>query len=162
MSGFQIMMLCVVAGIAWTSRHNWRGLLWIVVLMIDYMSSSAYWNANGPQPELVSGMLDASVCILILWLGRKQWENLLALIFLVMLGINLGYLAHNLAGLSFFPHNVQSTALEVMNILALASIGGVSSSIESDALDGWALRPRRPFLRFVRALVGADKKRAGD
>lgn len=146
-------MLCVVAGIAIVSRENPRGLAWIAVLTVNYLVSSFNWSLGGPTPELVAGLCDAAVCLLIYFAGRYIWEMRLWLTCLTMLAVNFGYLLHNILNAGVFSHDVYASVLEVLMVASLAIIGGVSAFAEHGSTDGRSFHPWRASRGFRRAAV---------
>lgn len=155
MSVFQIIMLCVVLSVAWVSRQNVRGLVVLGALITDYLVSSTWWDLGGGAPELVAGLCDAAVCLVLWRFGRKLWECWVWLVFLTMLGINFVYLANNLTALHLIPHNVYASVLEVMNLVALALIGGVSAYERSGNTGGRAWHPWRSVFGLSRSFAGS-------
>jgi hypothetical protein len=155
MSVFQIIMLCAVLAIAWVSRRNWRGLVWLAALVLNYLVTSTYWRMGGQNAEMVAGLADAAVCIAIYLAGSRQWEMWVWVCFLASLLVNFLYLANNLLAPGAIPHDIYSSVLEALNITALIVIGGVSASLEGGYSNGWASRPWRTVFGLVRPFVGA-------
>lgn len=155
-------MLCVVASIAVVSRGNPRGLAWLAVLTANYLVSSFNWNWDGPAPELVAGLCDAAVCLLIYLAGRYIWEMRVWLTCLIMLAVNFGYLLHNVLRLGVIEHDIYASVLEVLMVAALAIIGGVSAFAEHGSTDGRSFHPWRTRLGLGRSAARAvDRDPAG-
>lgn len=155
LSPFQVGMLVLFLAAAWVSRGHWRGLLWLAVIFTSYLVSSEWWRIGGGSSELVAGLCDAATVLLLYLIGRRMWELAAAALFTISMVINFVYLAHNLSGLQMIPHNAYSTALEVINVLALGLIGSVSAFERRGRTDGWAFHPRRPLSDLVRAALSA-------
>lgn len=154
-SPFQVIMLCLMLGAAWVSRRHWRGIIWLSVQAAVFLASSAWWNLGGGQPELVAGLFDALVCVLIYRFGRSLWECWVWAAFLAMLGTNFVYLGHNIAGLEIIPHDAYATLLEVLNFAALTTIGVVSGMAHSGKVNGSPFHPWRTVFGIVRPSMDA-------
>lgn len=155
LSPFQIGMLVLFLASAWVSRRNWRGLLWLSVMMTSYLVSSEWWRVSGASAELVAGLCDAATVMLIYLFAKRIWELAVASIFTISMMINLVYLAQNLSGLEVISHNAYATALELVNVLALALIGGVAAFERRGRTDGIAFRARGPLFGAARSALAA-------
>ncbi len=155
LSPFQIGMVVLFLASAWVSRHNWRGLLWLGVILTNYLVSSQWWRSMGGSPELAAGLYDAATVLLIYLFARLMWELAVGLIFTVSLASNLGYLAQGLAGVELVPDNVFKTLLEILNVVALSLIGGVSAFQRRGRTDGPAFRTRRTGFSVARSALAA-------
>lgn len=111
----------IAALIAW---GNWRAIAWLAVLQVSIAVSVAYWKSGLPYGELVAGLCDALVCLGIYFFGRFRWEMWIWRLAQAMVLVNIVYLLGNVGIFTLTPHDVYSTILEIINWIAIASIGG--------------------------------------
>lgn len=159
MSIFQLALLgggVIAAFFAW---GNWRAIGWIVALLIDHAVSVAYWDTGLPYAELVAGLCDASVCLVIYALARAEWEiKVLYRLFQGMVLVNMLYLAGNLDIAPKIDHVVYSSLLEVINVLILLSIGGFGRLERIENRDVVSVPARPSLYRTFVALRERRKK----
>lgn len=135
------LILSGVASAALVAIGNWRYLGWICAILVAYALSVIYWDFGGPYAEFVAGVLDLAIVITVAVRAKYVWELWLGLMFLSSAFVNMVYLANNVTGAGLVNHEVYGALLEVINILALAMIGGVSSFDKAGMVNGLAFRP---------------------
>lgn len=160
MSNWNWIMLGAVLVTAAFSFRNLRGLAWIGALALDYAISVAYWRTGLPWGEVVTAACDASVCFVIYHYYRQRWELVVYGAFLASLAVDIFFLAGNLAvntpwgRMISISQDTYGSLLELLNLLALLSIGGVSI-VQLRGANVLALRPDRGLDRVARALGSA-------
>lgn len=157
MSMIDTIYLLVVGAVILVSLGNRRGIFWVTALAASYFLSGAYWRSGGGHGELVAGLTDGTVILLIVLFGVYIWELWVGLILLTAMATNIIYLISTLTGAGFLDHAIYSVVLELLNALALIMIGGVSAFMQKGSTDGVAFNPwlhifglSRPFVRTVR------------
>lgn len=150
MTVIDTIYLLMAGAVALLSLRNWRGVLWVAAFTASYFASGIYWRIGGGAPELVAGLYDAGIVILIVILARQLWELWVGIAAFLCLAVNILYLVNNLSGAGLVSHEVYSIALELLNLIALLTIGGVSAFVQKGATDGRAFHPWVPFLAIAR------------
>lgn len=126
MSIYQLSLLVGAAVAALVAWGNWRAIGWLAALQISIAVSVAYWKSGLPYGEAVAGGCDAAVCLGIYFFGKYLWEMWVWRLAQLMLLVNLCYLAGNVGIFYNIDHDVYSSILEVINWIAIASIGGTA------------------------------------
>jgi len=125
-------------------------LRWLGAIIATYIASVLYWDARGPYAEAFGFMCDCILVIAFVVAGRYKWEAWVAFLFLCSAFVNMAYLAHNLIGADILPHDVHGAILEVINILAIVTIGATAAFDRAGARDGRAFDPWLHILGRVR------------
>lgn len=141
MSLVDTITLIFVLAAASLSFRNWRGLLWLSALLLDYVISTAYWRSGLTNPELATGLCDAAVCVAIFFIGKSIWELRVWTVFMVSLVTNFVYLASNISGANFIDHDIYSSIEEVLNAVAVFVIAFASGALISGDIDGRSFDP---------------------
>jgi hypothetical protein len=141
MSAIDLLTIGFIAIAAVLSFRNWRGILWLTVILLDYAIATAWWRSGLANPELVTGLCDAALCLSIFFVGRHVWEMRVWAVYMVSIATNFIYLASNLSGLLFLDHEVYSIIEEVLNAAAIIIIGLASRDVIAGRTDGRAFDP---------------------
>ncbi len=158
------VMLALILVAACISIRNRRGLAWIGALALDYTISVAYWRTGLPWGEVVTGACDAAVCFTIYGYYRQRWELVVYGTFLASLAVDIYFLAGNLAvhtpwgQMISISQDTYGSLLELLNLLALLSIGGVSI-VQLRGANVLARGPDRRLDGLVRALGSSRTSR---
>jgi len=150
MSIWNIIILSGVAAATLIAMGNIRYLAWLGAIISAYAISVLYWDASGPYAEFVAGICDLTIVVLIAWKARYIWELWVSLMFLGSALVNWSYLANNITGANLIGHDVYSSILEIINIAAIMTIGGVASFDKAGMYDGLAFRPWVHFFGRLR------------
>jgi len=151
MTVIDTIYLLIAGAVVLLSITNRRGILWVAAFAVAYFASGIYWRLGGGVPELVAGLYDAAIVVLVLVLARQLWELWVGAAAFLCLAVNFIYLINNLSGISIINHEVYSIALELLNLIALLTIGGVSAFVQKGSTDGIAFHPRVSFLAVARS-----------
>lgn len=116
-------------------------LRWLLAIVATYVASVLYWDSGGPYPEAFGFMCDCLLVVAFSVAGRYVWEARVAFLFLCSAFVNMAYLAHNLVGAAIVPHDVHGAILEVINILAIGTIGTTAAFDRAGIRDGHAFDP---------------------
>lgn len=154
MSSVDTIYIAAALAMAFLAIRNPRGLLWIAGLAASYFISGAYWRAGGGNAELVAGLCDATLAVLILIFHQRLWEMWIALIVVLCGIVNFVFLGGAILSPEPWPHEVYSYTLELLNALALFTIGSVSAFMWRGYTDGIAFHPRLHIFDFARARPG--------
>ncbi len=127
-----------------------RYLAWLAAIVVAYVVSVLYWDARLPYPEAFGFLCDALLVSAFLVAGRYIWEARVALLFLISTFINMAYLAHNIVGASIVPHDVHGAVLELINALAIGTIGAAAAFDRAGHYDARSLGPWVHIFGFVR------------
>lgn len=130
MNEFQAILAVAALFVALMARSAPRAVLWIGAGAFAFIASTWWARAGFPYSPAFAVMMDAGVCFLIYLLGQHQWEMGLYRLFLGSIPTNITYLATNWWVPTLDAHYAYVVALETINWLALALIGGA-------ALLGW-------------------------
>lgn len=106
------------------SFRNWRGLMWIGIGAVSYITATLAWRWNLPRADAITALGDAGVCIAIYFVGKYRWEMWIWRLFQISVAISIIYLASRLGITSRIDHELYAIALEAVNWLVLLSIGG--------------------------------------
>lgn len=157
MSGYQLALWTIAGVAALFSWKSPRAIGWIVALLASHTVSVLYWRSGGPYAELVAGLCDAAVCLLIYAFAKYSWEMVVWRMFQTMLLVNIIYLAGGLGIFYRVDHIVYSSILEALNVLILLTIGGVAWRQPAGDSDG---RSIPAWLGLHRLVVALRSKRA--
>lgn len=152
MSAYQIAILGLYSIAAMVCLNDRRMLSWISIGAGVFLATSAYSRAGGWNPAFMSALADGAVCLLIYAFGRYKWEMTLWRLFQTFLLVHIVFLA-GIHGLSFtVPEPAYHSALEVINILVVLTIGGTGllQRIGYDGIPFTAWHPVRRLVHFVR------------
>jgi hypothetical protein len=103
-------------------------------------------------------LCDAVVIVGMVIFSRYAWELWLWAIKLGMIAVNLLYLWHNLAHGTYISHETYSIALELLNALALITIGSASAHILAGKTNGRTFHPWVHIFGFVRPFNGTSDR----
>lgn len=145
--------IAIFAGVlvsAFISKDNKRGLLWLALMTFSYLLSSTYWRSGFPHSEVVAGLCDVFICFSVYYLGRERWELWLWRLFQVSLLTNILYLANGVFSWGMVSHEAYSIVLELLNWLAIISIGTISAMMSKGFTNGRAFDPWVSVFGFVR------------
>ncbi len=142
MSVWNVLILSGAAAAALIAWGDRRFIGWLALIVVTYLASVAYWDVKGPYAEAVGFLFDAFLVAALCLRGQYRWEMRLALLYLISAFINMAYLAHNLVGAGLIPHDAHGAALELVNILAIFTIGftaafGRAGYTDGRAFDRW-------------------------
>ncbi len=151
MTVIDTIYLCIAVAVVMLSVANPRGILWVTAFAVAYFASGFYWRSHGHLPEMVAGLYDTAIVVLVLLFARQLWELWVGVAAFLCLGVNIIYLANNLADAGLISHEVYSITLELLNLIALLTIGGVSAFVQRGSTDGIAFHPWVSFLGFARS-----------
>ncbi len=157
MTVIDTIYLLIAGAVALLSIRNPRGVIWVAAFTAAYFASGIYWRMRGGSPELVAGLYDALIVTLIVIFWRQLWELWVGVAALLCLAVNILYLINNLSGAGLVNHEVYSITLELLNLIALLTIGGVSAFVQKGSTDGRAFYPRVSFLGAARSFGRADR-----
>ena len=143
MSIFELSLIIGAAVTALVSRGNPRGVAWVAAITADLILSTAYWRADLPYAEVVTGCCDALICFGIYFIGAYRWELWLWRLYQVSVLISFLYLATHVFGLSSVSQDIYSSMLEAVNWIAFLSIGGISMLNRTGPSNAPAFRPWR-------------------
>lgn len=114
---FALLMGACIVGLA--SLGDPRALIWLALGATDFAVTSAYFQYHPAFHPFVAALVDAGVVCIIDVKGWHRWEIALKQVFMAQMLVNI---------LTFFgainDHVFQAIALEALNWLALAVIGG--------------------------------------
>lgn len=150
--------LAVALAVGILSVRNPRGLLWLAAITASYFISGFYWRTGMTNAELVTGLCDAAVIVAMVFLARYRWELWLWAIQLGAVAVSFLFLAHNFARGTFISHETYSIALELLNALALITIGSASAHILAGKTDGRTFHPWVHIFGFVRPFNGTSDR----
>ncbi len=125
MSIYQLTLLFFASVAAAINWGNWRAIGWLAAGQLSIILSVAYWKSGLPYGEGVAGICDAVVAYLVLRLGIHKWEDWVGYGFLLMLAVNIAYLASNIFLPLSVPHWLYASGLEVVNAIIIIFIGGI-------------------------------------
>lgn len=145
MSIYEISLIIGAMLTALLSWGNPRGVAWIAAITADLMLSTAYWRAELPYAEVVTGLCDASICLGIYFVGRYKWEMWLWRLYQASVLISILYLAVHVFQVPSIDQDVYSGMLEAVNWIALVSIGTASILQVTGPSNVVAFRPWRRF-----------------
>lgn len=157
MTWVDTIYLAIAGAVVLLSLNNPRGVGWVSALTIAYFVSGWYWRSSGNSPELVAGLADAAIAVMVLIMARYIWEMWIGLVALACMFVNIIYLVNNLSGAGVVPHDVYSIALELLNLIALLTIGGVSAFQQKGSTSGIAFHPWVSFLGVARPFGRQDR-----
>lgn len=123
MDVFQGALLAAAIAAALLSWNNPRGLAWIAVAAVDFVLCAFYQAAEPavlPYP-MFTGLVDATVCLVLYLVGRFRWEMWLFRIF----QLSVLFSVLRLFGIIETTY-LYVAMLELANWLALLVIGGTS------------------------------------
>ena len=116
-------------------------LRWLIAIIATYLASVLYWDARAPYAEAFGFLCDCILVLAFVFAGKYVWEAWVAFLYLCSAFVNLAYLAHNLVGAGIIPHDVHGAVLEVINILAIATIGTTAAFDRAGSRNGRAFDP---------------------
>lgn len=155
MSIYQTAILILALIAILVSWGNWRAIGWLVAGQVSIAVSVAYWKTGWPYGELIAGLCDASVCLMIYALGRYRWEMALWRLFQTMVLVNLIYLSSRLGLIPAIDHDAYSSVLEILNVVIIFLAGG-SAALQRINGSGRAFSP---WHRVRGAVVALFEKR---
>jgi len=141
MSVWNLIILAGVAAATLVSIGHIRYLAWIGAIFAAYVISVAYWDLGGPYAEFFACICDLTLVAMIAAKARYFWELWIGVMFLASAFVNMTYLANNLLDARLISHDVYSSILEIINIAAVMTIGGIASFDKAGMVDGLAFRP---------------------
>jgi len=147
---YNLIILSGAAAAALIAWGNWRYVAWIGAMIASYVISVLYWDFSLPRAEFIAGTCDFLVCLAIFFFAAYRWELWLWRVMQVSLLVNIIYLASNLFGWSVLDHIVYSSALEIINVIAILIIGGTAAFEKAGMTDGLAFHPWMHVFGFVR------------
>ena len=118
---FQISLVLAAVITALLVSNDRRALIWIGVAAANFIACTLYQDSGltiPPYPLFV-GLMDATVCLALYIWGHLRWEMLLFRLFQLSVLISILRLSRIID-----TNYVYVTALELVNWLALAVIGG--------------------------------------
>lgn len=157
MSWVDTIYLATAGAVVLLSINNPRGVGWVAAFTAAYFISGWYWRSPGLSPELVAGLCDAAIAALVLVMGRYIWEMWVGLVAMACMFVNIIYLVNNLSGAGVVPHDVYAITLELLNLVALLTIGGVSAYHHKGSTSGRAFSPWVTFLGVARPFGRQDR-----
>lgn len=122
------------------SAANYRGMIWVAVILVDLMLSTAYWVDDLPYADAFTAGCDFTVCVLVYVFGRHWFELWIMLLFQFSMLVSIVDLAAMIWAPGWIDHDTYSSMLEAVNYVALLMIGGVSGYAFSDRWDIPAFR----------------------
>lgn len=166
MSIYQFVLSTVAFAVIVVCWPNRRGIAWVLAGQISLYVSVAYWRSGLDYPEAVAALCDASICAAILFFAKRRWELWVCAIFQTSMLVNMIYLFSHIFGFPQIDHVIYSSVLEVLNLLALITIGVVMAFNRSGISDVRAFDLRIGLLRFaprvpVQAPADRDRGAAG-
>jgi hypothetical protein len=157
MSWIDTIYLAIAGAVVLLSLNNPRGVGWVAAFTAAFFLSGWYWRSPGLSPELVAGLCDAAIVALVVVMGRYVWEMWAGLIAMACMLVNIVYLVNNVSGAGVVPHDIYSVALELLNLTALLTIGGVSAFQQKGSTGGIAFHPWVSFLGVARPFGRQDR-----
>ena len=131
-------LICMVAG-----KH--RGLVWIATGVASFVVSTWYSRHGWVYPAAITALCDATVCLVVYFSVKEQWEKYLFFLFQGSVLTSILYFVEVIG-----PHWAYIAVLEAINWLALLLIG-------TSAISEW-LRDARGFSgRLSAHLLGAHR-----
>lgn len=140
---------------------NIRGIVWIVVLVLDAVASDAYKDAGLPFPDAVMATADFTMCVALYYIAAHRWELWLFVLMQFSMLVSIVYLAGTIiAGPDWIDVTDYLSVLELINYAAIILIGGVTGFVVSGHFNGTAFAPWRrvlPFSGLLRRNVAKGK-----
>lgn len=152
MTQIESVMLLGYALAALISFRDKRAVGWLAAGALNFIASSIYWRSGMPQPEVFSGLADASVCLGIYFLGAYRWEMFVWRIFQGMLLVNVLMAASQIGVFTHIGREPYSITLEALNWAAILFIGGNATLQRIWHASSWLSAPSRSFHRAMLAL----------
>lgn len=145
MSVYQIAMLALIAGASGVSYNRPRAVLWLLLIAITFLASSEWWRQGWPRAELFAGICDTLICTIAFRFAREKWEAVVWNAYVTSVAVNAVYLVNNLTG-GPMSHDIYSIILELLNVVAIITIGGTSAFDLAGMRNGRAFHPWRSVL----------------
>ncbi len=130
---------------------------WLLAIVLTYIASVIYWDARGPYAEAFGFFCDAVLVVAFTWAGKYVWEGRVAFLYLCSAFVNMAYLAHNLVDARLIPHDVHGAILEIINILAIGTIGITAAFDQAGSRNGRAFDPWLHIFGIVRPVYRGDR-----
>lgn len=187
MEWYHFVMAGVAILAALAARKTPRAVIWVVSLAASFIVSVGYlrgyqaleannllaFYTDDPSqivplmrdwlpPSIVAAACDAVVCVLIYFFGRERWEtHWLYGISLAMMGTNMLYASGLIIGFPPIPdRGTLGIILEIMNLAALALIGGTGILDRVQHVGGGIGGLMGRVLRLSRSYLRAPAKRS--
>jgi hypothetical protein len=141
LSIYNLIILSGVAAAALVSIGRPRYLFWLAAIALSYMVCVTYAHLGGESPEIVSALLDLCLAGCIAWFALRMWELWIGVMYVISGFVGMVYLSHNLMGADVIPADVHASILELINMLAIITIGGVAAFDKAGMVDGLAFHP---------------------
>lgn len=118
---FKLVLLAVAVVVFISSSDLPRARLWITAGVASYVLSLLYSDFKLPYAPAFAVVCDFVVCWMIYALAKQQWELKLMLLFQLSIILNILELGGYINARYLYVY-----ALDVVNLLALMLIGGIS------------------------------------
>lgn len=150
MSVWNIILLSGAAGAAFVAWGEWRYIMWLAAVVCSYCVSVLYWDTGLPYAEVVTALCDGLLVAAVTVRAKYLWELVIGLLYLLSMGVSMVYLANNIIGAGAMDQTLYASILEVINLAAVLSLGGLASFDKAGMINGVAFRPWVHIFGLVR------------
>lgn len=126
MNPYELTLLIMAVLVMAVSSKLPRAWLWIGAGIASATASAMYWNVGGPYHPVFTFFCDSIVCLLIYAGARERWELKIYFLFKTSVFVSVVYFASTHLLKLQVPPVLYASLLELVNALALLTIGGTA------------------------------------